>query len=177
LSASTALLQSLQPRAILRLDLDQRLAADLSFGNQHQIETSDRVCSVSTKALTKEPLRAIPLYGIADAPARRQSQACDVQFVLGCEQREQRPVQPEALSKGPPEVGGAPHPLLRSEPRVGQPPFLCLLGRDAPTPFLATTLQDQTTALGPHTDQEAVGPLSLSIVRLKRALHDGDSGR
>jgi hypothetical protein len=51
------------------------------------------------------------------------------------------------------------------------------LGGDAPTPLLAASLQDQSASLGSHANQEAVRPLSLSIVRLKRALHDGDSGR
>jgi len=44
-------------------------------------------------------------------------------------------------------------------------------GGQALPPLLPPPLQDQTTAPGPHADQEAVRPLSLPVPRLKRPLH------
>jgi hypothetical protein len=88
LSAPAALLQPAQSGAVLRLDLTQRLAADLPFGHKDQIETQDRVCLVPTKAFTKQPLRLIALYRSAYAPARGQPKAPDRQLVLGREQGE-----------------------------------------------------------------------------------------
>jgi len=44
--------------------------------------------------------------------------------------------------------------------------------RETLAPFGATTLDHQTTVLGCHTNQEAVGPLTGNIARLKCSFHD-----
>jgi hypothetical protein len=45
------------------------------------------------------------------------------------------------------------------------------LRSDSLAPLLAASLEDEPATLGPHPDQEAVGPLPLAIVRLERPLH------
>jgi len=67
----------------------------------------------------------------------------------------------------PPEPEGAAvawdrPPASSSAPGLGPDPLAALL---------AAPLQDQPTTLGPHPDQEAMGPLSLPVVGLKRPLH------
>lgn len=169
---TSTLQQASESRAVLSLDLRQLQFCDFLLGHEHQVQTAQRLAFVSTESLAEQPLRAVALGRPADTPSCRQPQTADTYPVLGRQKREESSVEPETLAEDPSEIGSAANPLCQCKAGVRQGPPL---RRNPPAPLLATPLQYEPAALGPHPDQEAVCPLPLSVIWLKRPLHDSDS--
>lgn len=130
-----ALCQSLQTSAVFALDLCEAPADDLALWDQHEIEPANDLALVSTEAFTQEPLRAVPLYGTADATSHGQAETTDVLGVLGSEQDEKRPVQPKSLTEDPSKLRRQPDALAGSQSSVRQPLVSRFRRRPACVPF------------------------------------------
>jgi hypothetical protein len=96
--------QAPQARLIFGFDFPQRSATDLRLRYEHEIESICDVTFVSTEALTEKSLRPIPLGRATNPPARRNTQTGYPDLVLGYQQSEQRPVEPQALTKDRTEI-------------------------------------------------------------------------
>lgn len=126
----------------------------------------------AAEGFSEQPLGPAALDGRPHLAAGRQAQATEPPPVLHGDDHEEASVHPEAPAKNPPEVGRRVDPLAGAQglPAV---PHRRPSGADALAPLLAPPLQDQAAPLGSHANQEAMGPLSLAVVRLESPLHAG----
>lgn len=146
-----------------------RFVGDCGLGHQDQVAAHNLDALLAPEGLPQQPLRAVPNYCVADLPPYGEAQAEDIKAVVPSYQQEEAPVDSSSAVEDLPVLGSGLESLPALEPgtRWAHSP----LDRESLPAFGPTSLEDQTTALGPHPHQKAVGPLALAVVRLERPLH------
>lgn len=149
-----------------------RLVGDPGFGHQDQVVAHYPDALPPPESLPQQPLHTVPGHRAADPPSHGKAQAHDIEAVAASDQQEEAPVDSGSTGEDPAVLrpGLESFPPLEPGARWGHSP----LDREPLAALVPTPLEDQATALRPHSHQEAVRPLSLSVVRLERPLHSGD---
>ena len=156
-----------EPTLKLSNDVSQLTTDDPGFGECHGI---DRLIWIDAQAerFPEQPLDAVSRDRAPDPPAHRDSEPRSLLAAPAHREDEPPAVAPHSAAQDALEVRAAPDPLVAAESHRA-------LGGDAPPTLLATSLEHELASLGSRPHKEAVSPLPLSVVGLKRSLHPAGS--
>jgi hypothetical protein len=126
---------------------------------------------LAAEALSQEATRPIPHDGASELSTRGDAETVLRPPVRQGDHHEQPALEAPASLEDAVEVPAHAQTPLALEPQAHDPARRPNSGRQSLPTFLPPPLQDQTASLGPHPNQESVGPLPLAVVGLKRPFH------
>ena len=159
--------------AFPELTIHLGLCATRKIRPDHDDEVEARAARglLAAEALSQEATCPIPHHGASELSTRRDPETVLRPPVRQGDHHEQPALETPAPLEGAVEVPAHAQTPLALEPLTHDPARLPNSGRQSLPTFLPPPLQHQTAALGPHPNQEPVGPLPLPVAGLKRPLH------
>jgi hypothetical protein len=169
----TAVGEPSDPVSELNLHLGLCPPDDVGSGDDDEIKARPRCWCESTEALSQQSPGPVACHGSPDLPAHGEAKTVPGTAVWQDDHHEETATEPPSFSEDLIELRARPQSPVTPEILLHDPPGPARSDGQPLSAFLPTALENHPATLRPHPDQEAVRPLPLPIVGLKRPLHAG----